>query len=100
MLHSEYKVQDSLPRLICLTQANRSGNLIRTSNELLLNQHCMAQWVVHLTRNRWMPVSCEFQTLSKALIVSLSKKLCLGLVGSRNGFKLDLHYISTLKLKN
>ena len=50
----------------------------------------MAQWVMLLARNWWMSVNREFETPSKAPVVSLSKKLhphCLVLVGSRNGFK-------------
>ena len=45
-------------------------------------------------RDRWIPVSREFEPPSKAPVVSLSKKLyshCLVLVGPRNGFGRDLH---------
>ena len=50
-----------------------------------------AQWVARLTRNRWMPVSREFESHQR--LPSLCKKLetCLVLVGSRNGFDRDLH---------
>ena len=47
-----------------------------------------------LTRDRWMPVSREFEPYQRPPVVSLSKKLysnCLVLVGSRNGFESDLH---------
>ena len=55
----------------------------------------MAQWVTCLTRN--VEVT-GFQSLSKAPVVSLSKKLypcCLVLVASSNGFERDF----TIKLK-
>ena len=54
----------------------------------------VAQWVARLTRDRWIPVSREFEPHQKASVVSLSKKLyynCSVLVGSRNGFERDLY---------
>ena len=53
----------------------------------------VAQWVAHLTCDRWIPVSREFEPYQTP-VVSLSRKLCsncLVLVGSRNGFEHDLH---------
>ena len=58
--------------------------------------------IARLTRDRWIPVSREFEphqsppvgAPSKPPVDSLSKKLysnCLVLVGSRNGFERDLH---------
>ena len=65
----------------------------------------VAQWVARLTRDRWIPVSREFEP-HQSPVVSLSKKLysdCLVLVGSRNGFERDLHKQNitcfTIKLK-
>ena len=55
----------------------------------------VGQWVARLTRDRWIPVSREFEPHQKLPpVVSLSKKMyphCLVLVGSRNGFQRDLH---------
>ena len=54
----------------------------------------VAQWVARLTRDRWIPVSREFEPHQRPPVISLSKKLysdCLVLVGSRNGFERDLH---------
>ena len=54
----------------------------------------MAQWVAHLTRDQWIPVSREFEPNQRPPLFPLSKKLysnCLVLVGSRNGFERDLH---------
>ena len=51
----------------------------------------MAQLVARLTRDRWIPVSREYEPHERP---PLSKKLysnCLVLVGSRNGFERDLH---------
>jgi len=66
----------------------------------------MAQWVALLTRDRWIPVSREFEHHQSPPLVSLSKKLysnCLVLVGSRNKFESDLHKQKiacfTIKLK-
>ena len=54
----------------------------------------VAQWIARLTRDRWIPVSREFEPHQRPPAVSLSKKLyshCLVLVGSRNVFERDLH---------
>ena len=51
----------------------------------------VAQWVA---RDRWIPVSREFEPHQRPPVVSLSKKRychCLVLVGSRHGFERDLH---------
>ena len=64
-----------------------------TTVQILLVRGAVAQWVARLTRDRWIPVSREFEPPSKAPVVSLSKKLyshCLVLVGSRNGLERDL----------
>ena len=37
----------------------------------------VAQWVARLTRDRWIPVSREFEPHQKAPVDSLSKKLSL-----------------------
>ena len=52
------------------------------------------QWVARLTRDRWIPVSREFEPHQRPPGVYLGKKLyynCLVLVGSRSGFERDLH---------
>ena len=54
----------------------------------------VAQRVARLTRDRWIPISREFEPHQRPPVVSFSKKLyynCLVLVGSRNGFERDLH---------
>jgi len=50
----------------------------------------MALWLVCLTQNQKMHVGCEFESPSKAHLISLSLYThCLVLVDSRNGFEQD-----------
>ena len=67
---------------------------MRHCESTILRRGGVAQWVARLTHDRWTPVSREFEPHQRPPVVSLSKKLyshCLVLVGSRNGFELDLH---------
>ena len=61
---------------------------------LISSNVSVTQWVARLARNQWMPVSREFEPHQRLPLFSRGKKLysnSLVLVGSRNGFELDLH---------
>ena len=53
----------------------------------------VTQWVVRLTRGRWIPASREFEPHQRprCFLEQQLYSLCLVLVGSRNGFERDLH---------
>ena len=89
------------PKVHVMTVRNQSFHDFNLMiNDLTINEDPkphrggVAQWVERLTRDRWIPVSREFEPHQRPPSLSLSKKLysnCLVLVGSKNGFERDLH---------